>query len=69
MFARAYGSMERKKRKLRVPGSPTILHIVGQEPAVLAVGAGWVGCFFNFFILSTYLPFLMPHLLGDSWAY
>ena len=22
------------------------LHIVGQGPAVLAVGAGWVGCFF-----------------------
>ena len=40
------------------------LHIVGQGPAVLAAGAGWVGnIFFIFFI---YLPFLMSCLLGDG---
>ena len=33
-----------------------LLHIVGQGPAVLAAGAGWVGYIFIFFI---YLPFLM----------
>ena len=40
----------------------------GQGPAVLAAGAGWVGyvfCFVSFSCLS-YLPFLMPHLLGDG---
>ena len=25
-------------------------HVVGQGPAVLAADAGWVGCFFYFFI-------------------
>ena len=42
-------------------------HIVGQGPAaaVLAAGAGRVGCFFFF----SYLAFLMPHLLGDGWIY
>ena len=33
-----------------------LLHIVGQGPAVLAAGAGWVGYMFYIFI---YLPFLM----------
>ena len=33
------------------------LHIVGQGPAVLAAGAGWVGCFFIvfFFFFSSIL--------------
>ena len=50
-------------------------HIVGQRPAVLAGGAERVGCFcvcvFFFFFSSrlSYLPFLMPHLLGDGWTY
>ena len=46
-------------------------HMVGQGPAVLAAGAGRVGCFF-FVLFSfhlSYLPFLMPHLFGDSWTY
>ena len=39
-------------------------HMVGQGPAVLAAGAGRVGCFFFLIFLSclSYLPFLMPHL-------
>ena len=53
-------------------------HMVGQGPAVLASGAGRVGCFFFFFFffyLSIYsfvssplscLLFLMPHLLGSA---
>ena len=45
--------------------------MVGQGPAVLAAGAGWVGyvlfvCFFKSRL--SYLPFLMPHLLGDGWT-
>ena len=47
------------------------LHIVGQGSAVLAAGARWVGCF-SFLIFSShlsYLPFLMPHLIGDGWKY
>ena len=36
--------------------------IVGQEPAVLATGVGWVGNIFYIF----HLPFLMSCLLGDS---
>ena len=34
-------------------------HIVGQGPAVVAAGAGWVGCFLFLFFLSrlSYLPF------------
>ena len=44
-------------------------HMVGQGPAVLAAGAGWVGCFFFFFLSRlSYLPYLMPHLLGDGWT-
>ena len=40
-------------------------HMVGQGPAVLAAGAGWVGYVLFFFFKSrvSYLPFLMPHLL------
>ena len=38
-----------------------LLHIVGQEPAVLVAGAGRY--FFTFFI---YLPFLMSCLLADG---
>ena len=33
-------------------GRPTSLHMVGQGPAVLAAGAGRVGCFYIFFISS-----------------
>ena len=46
-----------------------LLHIVGQGPAVLAAGAGQVGCFFlNCSFRLSYLPFLMLHLLGDGWT-
>ena len=44
--------------------------MVGQGPAVLAAGAGRVGCFFFVFFFSSrlsYLPFLMLYLLGDGW--
>ena len=53
-------------------------HILGQGPAVLAAGAGRRGYififyfFFFFFFFSSrllYLPFLMPHLLGDGWTF
>ena len=45
-------------------------HMVGQGPAVLAAGAGWVGyVLFIFKSRLSYLPFLMPHLLGDSWTF
>ena len=52
-------------------------HMVGQGPAVFAAGAGRVGRFFFFlfcffFFKSSrlsYLPFLMPHLLGDGWTF
>ena len=40
-------------------------HMVRQGPAVLAAGAGRVGCIF-FSTRLSYLPFLMPHLLGDG---
>ena len=46
-------------------------HMVRHGPAVLAAGAGWVGyVFYLFFIKSrlSYLPFPMPHLLGDGWT-
>ena len=41
-----------------------LLHIVGQGPAVLAAGAGWMG--YIFFLFFIYLPFLMSSLLGDG---
>ena len=41
-----------------------LLHLVGQGPAVLAVGAGWVG--YIFFIFFIFLPFLMSCLSGDG---
>ena len=47
-------------------------HMVGQGPAVLAAGAGQVGYFFILYFFSSrlsYLPFLMPHLLGDGWIF
>ena len=47
-------------------------HMVGQGPAVLAAGAGWVGYVFFFFFFKSrlsYPPFLMPHLLGDGWTF
>ena len=38
--------------------------------AVLAVGAGSVDCFYRVFSSRlSCLPFLMPHLLGDGWAF
>ena len=39
---------------------------------MLAAGAGRVLCFCLFVFLSSrlsHLPFLMPHLLGDGWAF
>ena len=42
-------------------------HMVGQGPAVLATGAGWVGCIFSSRL--SFLPFLMSHLLGDGWIF
>ena len=49
------------------------LHIVGQGPAVLAAGAGWVGffffvCLFYFPVVLPIFPFLMPHFLGGDWT-
>ena len=42
-------------------------YMVRQGPAVLAADAGWVGSFFSFFSSRlSFLPFLMPHLLGDG---
>ena len=43
-------------------------HMVRQGPAVLAAGAGRVGFFAFFSSRLSYLPFLMPHLLGDGWT-
>ena len=40
-------------------------HIVGQRPAVLATGTGQVGCCCFLSHLS-YIPFIMPPLLGDG---
>ena len=52
-----------------MPGGPTTLHIVEQGPGVLAAGAGWGAVFFfKFSSRLSYLPFLMPHLLGDGWT-
>ena len=44
-----------------------LLHIVGQGPAVLAAGAGWVG--YIVFIFFIYFTFLMSCLLGDGWTW
>ena len=44
-------------------------HMVGQGSAVLAAGAGRVGCFHIFSSCLFYLPFLMPYLLGDGWTF
>ena len=52
-------------------GIVLLWHIVGQGPAVLVAGAGWVGCFvllFFFHLVYSIFPFLMPHLLGDDWT-
>ena len=46
--------------KLPVPGRPTILITVGQEPIALAVGAGG-GCL-DIFTLIYPFPFLSPSL-------
>ena len=56
-----------------MPGRPLLWYMVGQGPVVLAAGtgAGRVDCFLCVFFSSrlSYLPFLMPHLLGVSWIY
>ena len=45
-------------------------HMVGQGPAVLAAGAGRVGCYlFIFSSRLSCLPFLMPCLVGDGWTF
>ena len=51
--------------KLPVPGRPTILITVGQEPIALAVGAGGGGGGLTF-LLSSILSPLSPSLLGDG---
>ena len=47
-----------------VPGRPTILITVGQEPIALAVGSGWAGLD----ICTLIYPFFprSPSLLGDG---
>ena len=47
-----------------VPGRPTILITVGQEPIALAVGAGWA-CLDICTIIYPFFP-LSPSLLGDG---
>ena len=42
-----------------------LLHMVGQGPAVLAAGAGWVGCFFVFLFHLVYPIFFFKCLI--SW--
>ena len=49
-----------------VPGRPTILITVGQEPIALAVGAGWA-CL-NIFFLSI-LSFLFHPLFWETTRY
>ena len=41
-----------------MPGRPTALDMVGQKPAVLAAGAGWVGYVLFFFLNLVYPIFL-----------
>ena len=61
--AMVLGSFQRR-------GVLLLWHMVGQGPAVLAAGAGWEGYFFyNFSSRLSYLPFLMPDLLGDGWTF
>ena len=45
-------------------GVTLLWHMVGQRPAVLAAGAGWVGCFSIFFILSIMSSFSKTSSLG-----
>ena len=47
-----------------VPGRPTILIRVGQEPIALAVGAGWA-CLDICTLIYPFFP-LSPSLLGDG---
>ena len=49
-----------------MPGFLLLWHMVGQGPAVLAVGAGRVGFIFSSHL--SYLPFLIPHHFGDGWT-
>ena len=45
-------------------------HMAGQVPAVLAAGAGCVGyVLFSLKSRLSYLPFLMPNLLGNGWTF
>ena len=64
--------MTRQKKDTIIDRTTTLLwHMVGQGPAVLATGAGWMGYVFVFCFFKSclsHLPFLMPHLLGDGWT-
>ena len=46
-----------------------LCYMVGQGPLVLAAGAGRMSCFLFFSSRLSYIPFLMPHLLGDGLTY
>ena len=51
-------------------GASYYFGMVGQGPAVLAAGTGWVGYVLSFYESRlSYLPFLIPHLLGDGWTF
>ena len=54
-----------------MPGRPTTL-AYGRAGACCACSRSGMGglCFIYFFQSSlSYLPFLMPHLLGDGWTF
>ena len=53
-----------------MPGRPTTLGY-GRAGAYCACSRSGTGGLFFFFFSSrlSYLPFLMPHLLGDGWTY
>ena len=59
------------RNELHACGVLLLWHIVGQGPAVLVKRCGTGGLLFIYFFSSrlSYLPFLMPHLLGDGWTY
>ena len=55
---------------LQYRGDLLLWHMEGQGPAVFAAGAGWVGyVLFVFKSRLSYLPLLVPHLLGDGWTF
>ena len=55
--------------KLLVPGRPATLAYSRAGPVVFAAGEGQAGCFLIFSSRLSYLPFLMPRLLGDGWTF